>query len=227
MTLDLPTDNPVLAGAIVTLDDADRDPDRYALRDAFVQGRRFTERIPVRYANAVPDAPEVVTWVRELVAAAARFEIGPPRIEQGRSLLLIGGTGSGKTYQALGAVRALAHSGATASYMVTTSADLYAALRPRHRVDAEEEFERYARASVLVLDDLGAAKGTEWTEEVNYRIVNYRYERAKPTLITTNVPAKGLQAALGERVVSRLIEMADRVDIKGADRRIAARAVTP
>lgn len=226
MTLDLPTTNPVLPGAIIALSDPpDRDPNRYAIRDAFVQGQRFADRIPARYANATPDLPEVAAWVRELVAGAIATEAGPPHIGRARSLLLIGGTGSGKTHQAYGAIRALAHSGITASFVITTAADLYAALRPRPRVDSEDEFERYARASVLVLDDLGAAKGTEWTEEVNYRVINHRYEHAKATLITTNVPAKGLHVALGERVVSRLIEMADRVDLNHPDRRIAARTI--
>lgn len=91
---------------------------------------------------------------------------------------------------------------------------------PRPGVDSEQEFERYSRASLLVLDDLGAAKTTEWTEEINYRLVNYRYERDLPTLITSNVPPKQLGAAMGERVASRLIEMTSRVILAEADRRL-------
>jgi len=138
----------------------------------------------------------------------------------GPSLLLVGGTGSGKTFQAYGAVRALGRSGAGLSWTVTTAADLYAALRPRPRVDSEDEFERFARVGLLVLDDLGAAKGTEWNEEVNYRLINYRYEQQLPTIITTNVASGKLPAALGDRVFSRLVEMARRVQIAGSDRRM-------
>jgi DNA replication protein DnaC len=86
-------------------------------------------------------------------------------------------------------------------------------------VDSEEEFRRYATARLLVIDDLGAAKGSEWVEEINYRLINHRYEHKMPTLITSNLLPKELGAALGERVTSRLVEMADRVVIEGTDRR--------
>jgi hypothetical protein len=78
-----------------------------------------------------------------------------PRITRGPSLLLVGATGTGKTHLAYGAVRALLTSGVNCRAIVTTAADLYARLRPRHGVDPEAEFERVARARVLVVDDLG------------------------------------------------------------------------
>lgn len=221
------TTDPAIDGAVLTEDDLpERLRDPYALKENLATGLRSRDRIPAHYADAVATVPEVVDWVRTLVQSTAAKKMTIPRIGAGPSLLLVGGTGSGKTYQAFGAIRALTASGASCSWLATTAADMYGALRPRHRVDSEEEFERYTRATVLVLDDLGAAKGTEWNEEINYRLINYRYENEKPTLITTNVPAKDIQTALGERVTSRLVEMTRRVVIKGPDRRIAV-AATP
>ena len=103
--------------------------------------------------------------------------------------------------------------------MATPAADLYARLRPRHGVDSEDVFERHAKAPVLMLDDLGAAKGTDWVEEVNYRLINHRYERMLPTLVTSNVRPRDLAGVVGERVASRLTEMATPVVLKGPDRR--------
>lgn len=197
--------------------------DRWYLEDALERGRKAMDRIPARYRDTVVDVPEVANWVTALVERAKN---APParrgfaRVETGPSLLLIGNTGSGKTYQAYGAVRALSVCGASCPWLVTTAADMYAQLRPRHRVDTEEEFEKFSRVTLLVLDDLGAAKGTEWNEEVNYRLINHRYENELPTLITSNVPPKSLAAVLGERVASRLVEMAERVVIQGQDRRL-------
>ncbi len=210
------TTDPTIAGAV--LDDTDADPHWIAeMRDA---GLRACDRIPSRYAHATVTVDEVAGWVRTLVELVRVERRTVPRIVTGPSLLLVGNTGSGKTFEAFGAVRALAVSGAGCSWTAVTAADLYGALRPRPRVDSEDEFDRYARVGLLVLDDLGAAKGTEWNEEVNYRLINYRYEHRKPTIVTTNVPPKNLQAALGERVASRLVEMADRVVLRSPDRRL-------
>lgn len=209
--------DPTIPGTVLSPDEADP----HWLEDARETARRGLSRVPERYRDAVVDVPEVAGWVRDLVDVVRRERRTVPRVVSGPSLLLMGGTGSGKTHQAFGAVRALAETGVGCSWLAVTAADLYALLRPRHRVDSEDEFERVAHAGLLILDDLGAAKGTEWNEEINYRLVNYRYEHRKPTLITTNVPPKDLQAALGERVASRLVEMATRVVLRGADRRLA------
>lgn len=189
--------------------------------------RHLAGRVPVRYSLAVATVREVQAWVRGLVRPVVT-ELPPMlRITNGRSLLLVGGTGSGKTFEAYGAIRALAHSGVGFSWQFITSADLYARLRPRHHVDSEEEIRKYLDCTILVLDDLGAAKATEWTEEVNYRLINHRYENALPTLITSNVAPNQLVSALGDRVASRLVEMADRVVLDVADRRRASRTAKP
>jgi DNA replication protein DnaC len=196
----------------------ERDP--YFVRDNVDLGRERCDKfIPARYSTAVVDVPEVIDWVRAVVGAAASSRSGAPVVRTGPSVLLLGGTGTGKTHQAFGALRAISESGVACRWMVSTAADIYAKLRPRHRVDSEAEFDRFATSPLLVIDDLGAAKATEWTEEVNYRLINHRYAHTLPTLITSNVPARELGAAVGERVASRLTEMARRVALKGNDRR--------
>lgn len=176
--------------------------------------------IPRRYADAEVTQDPVRQWVRDVVerAVVERRSVSTP-VASGPSLLLLGGTGVGKTREAYGAVRALSVSGIRVAWRFVAAADLYAKLRPRHLVDSEEVFETYANARLLILDDLGAAKGTEWNEEINYRLVNHRYEHELPTIFTSNVPPKDLSDALGDRVGSRLVEMAERVVIKGGDRR--------
>src|ERR1035441_8653931 len=106
-----------------------------------------------------------------------------------QSVLILGPTGVGKTYLAYGAIRDLAARGVSVKWLALTAPDMYARLRPRDGIDGEGEFQTIATAEMLLLDDLGAAKATEWTEEVNYRLVNYRYDRGLPMLITSNLPA--------------------------------------
>lgn len=207
---------------IVTVEDSQLDDPHWA-RETLAQGaRKVAATIPARYQDAVVDVPEVADWVRALVAIAVEDRRVVPYVRRGPSLLLVGSTGTGKTHQSYGALRALSVAGVGCSWVVTTAADMYGALRPRPRVDSEQEFERYVHAGLLVLDDLGAAKGSEWNEEINYRLINARYENEQPTLITSNVPPSQLASRLGERVASRLVEMAPRVVLKGADRRLNA-----
>lgn len=184
-------------------------------------------KIPFHYRSARTSLPQLRTWIDDLVAdaKAAQAERGAPiaSITHGPSLLLLGVTGVGKTYEAYGAMRELAVTGVYGQWAVTTAADLYAALRPRHGVDSEAEFARYRNARLLLIDDLGAdRKPTEFTEEINFRLINHRYENHLPTLMTSNVGPKELAARLGDRVTSRLAEMCERISLKGDDRRRAA-----
>lgn len=175
-------------------------------------------RIPPRYRGATADHPQVQAWVREVAARAAAPSRGARRqVGTGPSLLLAGPTGTGKTHQAYGAIRSLIAVGVR--WHAVTEADLYAGLRLRLGADAERELTALARCPVLLLDDLGAAKGSEWTEEIAYRLVNRRYNDMLPTLITTNLAIADLREAVGDRVASRLAEMTERVVLTGADRR--------
>ncbi|NNN34510.1 ATP-binding protein, partial [Streptomyces sp. S3(2020)] len=141
-------------------------------------------RIPARYRRALADHPQITAWADQ-IASAGRPGPGGPGIAEGPSLLIAGPTGTGKTHQAYGAVRALLTRGVRLRWEATTSADLHARLRPRTGHDGERDLQTLARCPLLLLDDLGAAKTSEWTEELTYRLINHRYEHMLPTLITT------------------------------------------
>ena len=74
---------------------------------------------------------------------------------------------------------------------------------------------------LLVLDDLGAEKMTEWVEETFYIIINNRYEEMLPTIITSNLTLDELSTRLNDRIVSRIAGMCDVFELKGKDRRIS------
>ena len=170
------------------------------------------KRIPPRFRGATATHPDVTAW-------CGAFGPSSP------SLLILGPVGTGKTHQAFGAIRALAARGITVGWHADTAAGLFASLRPRDGSDSEAEYRRVATVPLLLLDDLGAAKGSEWTEEILYRLVNDRYEAMLPALFTSNIPAAGtpgtpgLREVLGDRVASRLAEMCKQVVLRGTDRR--------
>lgn len=200
--------------------------------------KRWQRATPPRYRAATVTDPRVHAWVQQGAAHFAHpapddedaFDETPPL----PSLLLTGTTGTGKTHQAYGALRGIAESGPRRRYglIATTAADMYGQLRPTGQVGAaEHQMRQYATIPLLLLDDIGSAKASEWTEEITYRLINERYNSCLPTLFTSNLPPRArtagrpdLASALGDRVVSRLAEMTTVVSLTGADRRRAGAA---
>jgi DNA replication protein DnaC len=179
--------------------------------------------VPVRYSGALAADQQVRDWMADLARRAIDERRVVVSVTTGPSRLLLGITGTGKTHEAYGAVRGMALLGVRSRWRFVTAPDLYALLRPRAAIDSQRVFLEYAGASLLVVDDLGTAKRSEWTDEVNFRLVNHRYEHVLPTLWTSNLLPAQLGNALGDRVASRLTEMTGgtdgRITLKGDDRR--------
>jgi DNA replication protein DnaC len=180
---------------------------------------RWTAAVPPRYAHATATHPDVQAWAD--TCARAPKDAG--------TLVLSGSIGTGKTFQAFGALRRIAETGPAQFEMIATTApDMYAKLRPGgSERGSEDELKRHTRIQLLLLDDLGTEKPSEWVEEVNYRILNERYNACRPLIITTNLLVRGpeggrtpdLASRLGERLASRLAETAHVVTLTGADLR--------
>jgi DNA replication protein DnaC len=142
----------------------------------------------------------------------------------GTNLVLTGHVGTGKTGLATGALREAALAGW--SVRSGTVADVLDGLRPRPERDAGEvAMAALQRTGLLLLDDLGVEKSSEWQAERLYMIVNGRYERGLPTIVTTNRTQAELVARVGERVMSRLMDRVRVVALTGADRRGVEREV--
>lgn len=177
------------------------------------------ERTPRRYRDAIPTQTAALEWATTVVGAGVRMATGAMRLDTGPSLAIIGPVGSGKTHEAHGLLRLVAASGISGRIAAATAPTLYASLRP----EGGATFEAWADAPLLLVDDLGAARMTEWTEEVTYRLIDHRYEQMLPTLITSNIPLPNLADMLGARVASRLREMCRLLPIVRTDRREQAR----
>ena len=144
---------------------------------------------------------------QEAYNAAIRFchdyEAGNPR-----GLMLCGGYGTGKTHLAAAIVQRLAENGIVTLFLSVP--ELFARLRAsidNKTINAEEIVTEAMNAPVLVLDDLGAEKTSQWTQEHLYRIINHRYEHLLPIVITTNCTGCSLVRSVGERNLSRLAEI--------------------
>jgi DNA replication protein DnaC len=73
---------------------------------------------------------------------------------------------------------------------------------------------------LVIIDDLGAEKFTEWVIETLYQIINERYENMLPTIFISNLSLGNLSEKVGDRISSRIAEMCEVRELKGNDRRI-------
>ncbi len=76
---------------------------------------------------------------------------------------------------------------------------------------------------LLVFDDIGAEKPSDWVQETLFVLINHRYEQMLSTILTTNCTLDELATRVGKRITSRLIEMCRCIRMDGDDWRIKNR----
>lgn len=171
-----------------------------------------------RWAQAIPNRFRWATLDQLPDAAGATVRLWA---DTGAScnLLLVGPVGVGKTHAAVAAAKLLHERGMEVEFWPVV--ELLDGLRPGS-ADCDTLFDRLTRdADVLVLDDLGRQKPTEWADERLYAIVNRRWMDEKPTIVTTTFTARQLTKLVGEHMLSRLAHGATVVTLDGTDRRAA------
>jgi DNA replication protein DnaC len=120
-------------------------------------------------------------------------------LDGGRGLWFHGDVGTGKTSLALLVAKAAGDAGRTvAVYSVPL---LLAGIKNTYERDSNESymelFRRLCAVDLLVLDDLGAERQTEWVLEQLYSLVNERWQDEGSILVTTNTPDPYRDATLG------------------------------
>lgn len=90
----------------------------------------------------------------------------------------------------------------------------------KEKVDPKEMLDEVADAPIVVIDDLGAEKMTDYVRQATYYIMNARESNLRPTFITSNFSIAQLNEQIDPRVASRIAGMCDVVEMKGKDRRL-------
>lgn len=198
-------------------------------------------QIPQQYRNASfdnfyipPDNPIATAELQRIKSIAGGYAQEYPALSK-PGLLLAGPTGTGKTHLAVAALRCLIARGHEAIFFDYQnllerirsgySETLGTSNREAYRIALETE--------ILLLDDLGAHRVTDWVEDTVTAIVTYRYNHRKALIATTNLsdPNIGgplrdksdlsrthsvrttLEERIGERARSRLFEMCKTVQM--------------
>ena len=148
----------------------------------------------------------------------------------GRGLVLSGPAGVGKTHLAAVLLKHVITHGGCRSGLFYTTKDLLWQIRrsynPTIQATEPDVLQPIMTCDVLVLDDLGEERVTEWVAETMSLIVNTRYNACRPIICTTNYADlddpenwKGLLCRVGFRIQSRLREMCEFIEVDGASYR--------
>ena len=153
------------------------------------------------FADATFDRFNMVTGVRRAFQEAQDFAENPVGW-----LVLTGGYGCGKTHLAVAIAKQRVEAGDTV--MIQTVPDLLGYLRASFSPSAEQEFEErfneLREVDLLVLDDLGSQNDTDWAAEKLFQLLNHRYNRRLPTVITSNdLYLKGIDGRIKSRIMQK------------------------
>ncbi len=124
--------------------------------------------------------------------------------EDSRSVLFMGKTGLGKTHLSAAIAGAVAMKGYRVLYETSQKLfDTYEAARFGR--DNAPDTDKYLNCDLLIIDDLGAECGSQYTAATFFNLLNTRLIEGKPILINTNLNRPQLEKMYGERVLSRLL----------------------
>lgn len=192
---------------------AARDSETYALAQRQARAERTTAAligagITPRFADATFDGYVAETEQQRKALSKCRdyAEQFPEHFRAGRSLLLTGNVGCGKTHLASAIVRTVVADQCRA--LIIPASDIISLARasmvPGAGYTDRDVVLHLGGLDLLVIDEVGCQKGSEYELALLHAIIDRRYQAVLPTVLISNLGVDGLKAYIGDRALDRL-----------------------
>lgn len=133
-------------------------------------------------------------------------------------LLFLGGVGTGKTHLAAAISNVLIERGIPTLF--GTFIDHLQKIKDEfNNTTLDTYLSKMKSTPMLVIDDLGKERKSDWTQQILFDVINYRYEHMLPTIVTSNLNDNDLMNHVGNATASRLNEMSVAIHTIGEDYR--------
>ena len=165
------------------------------------------------FANDDNGRPELSTAAKNYVEYFERFR------REGKGLLLYGSVGTGKSFMAGCIANALLDKGIS---VCMTSFGRIENTVFGMRGDRQDYYDSLNRYSLLILDDFGAERSTEYMQEIVYNVIDSRSRANLPLILTSNLTSdelKNPKGIMAQRIYSRILQMCHPIRVDGDDRR--------
>ena len=192
-------------------------------------------RIPKRYIDCHFHNYKILNPTQDRAFRyASRLAMDYPAIERGA--LFTGTVGVGKTHLAVSILKGLTERGFSCLFYEFGALlkEIQESYNPVSQISELKVLAPIFNTEILVLDEIGASKPTEWVRDTMAHIINTRYNDKKLTIFTTNYlderrneRDETLEDRIGVRLRSRLYEMCKTIVIGGDDFRKNFDYVTP
>jgi DNA replication protein DnaC len=176
----------------------------------------YKKIIPVRYHD--------VSYENDVKDDIKKILVGQIRKRNG--IYIFGESGVGKTHLVCAMAKYILEQGVEVLFYNT--GDFVEKLREEFEngIKYDEEYLGLFRETmnfkgILIFDDLGAEKISDWVRERLYLIINKKYEDMVPMIFTSNCDLEILSARLGDRVTSRIREVSEIINFTGVDMRLS------
>jgi len=157
---------------------------------------------------------ETIRWAKNYVANWKRVRA------ENLGLLLWGDVGTGKSFAAACIANALLEQ--AVPVLMTNFSKILNQMGAMYTEERYQYIASFNHYPLLIIDDLGIERSTEYAKEQVYAVIDERYKANLPLIITTNLTINQIrnpENVADARIYSRVLEMCTPIQVKGNDRR--------
>lgn len=182
--------------------------------------KKFLDRSLDSFEGAENVKKVCLEYVGDFECEVSQYLYGK-RIKKPGSILFTGKTGCGKTHLAVAIIRELVKRAWAHEIKFITAPELLLEIRATFRpsirkyddggrceADTEQDvLDKYSKCDLLLLDDLGSEKVSDFTIQSLYLVIDRRNRDLRPTIVTTNLSLEEIETQIDARMASRLADM--------------------